>query len=53
MLAFLLTDRVKDAALRGDLGLAVRELLTYGYTLQQLSNYRDASDRVRRRHPRN
>jgi len=33
MLAFLLTDRVKDAALRGDLCLAVRELLTYGYTL--------------------
>ena len=33
MLAFLLIDRVKDAALRGDLGLAVRALLAYGYTL--------------------
>ncbi len=33
MLGFLLIDRVKDADLRGDLGVAVRALLAYGYTL--------------------
>lgn len=35
MIAFMLIDRVKDAALRADLGVAVRALLAYGYTQEE------------------
>lgn len=33
LLGFLLVDRVKDSALRGDFGAAARALLRYGFTL--------------------
>ncbi|TGD94579.1 ATP-binding protein [Methylobacterium nonmethylotrophicum] len=35
MMAFMLIDRVKEPALRADLGSAVRALLAYGYTLEE------------------
>ncbi|MGV6876528.1 hypothetical protein ACUSIJ_28150 [Pseudochelatococcus sp. B33] len=35
MMAFMLIDRVEDAALRADLGSAVRALLAHGYTLEE------------------
>lgn len=35
IIAFMLIDRVEDAALRAYLGSAVRALLTYGYTLEE------------------
>lgn len=35
MMAFMLIDRVRDAALRADLGFAARALLAYGYTLEE------------------
>lgn len=35
MLGFMLIDRVKDPALRADLGLAVRALLRHGYGLEE------------------
>ena len=38
MMAFMLIDRVQEAALRNDMGSAVRALLVHGYTLEDTQN---------------